>query len=177
MASINIVPWRAAQPNPVGGGIASGRDDGISIQRRLGLNSISGNSSNLSGIYSIVDYTTMLRMIVALLFVLAVPFMARAAESGEAQKIQYLIQSIANLKDAKFVRNGTEYGGDQAADHLRLKLKNAGERIKTAEQFIEYCATKSSQSGQAYTIRYSDGRVVESAVFLRARLSEYKPDQ
>jgi Family of unknown function (DUF5329) len=116
----------------------------------------------------------MFRTIVAVLFVIAVPLHLHAADNGEAQRIQYLIQSIADLKDAKFARNGSQYSAGQAADHLRLKLKNAGERIKTAEQFIDYCATKSSVSGKAYTIVYDDGRVVESATFLRGKLAGYK---
>lgn len=81
----------------------------------------------------------------------------------KSQKIDYLINAIATLGDAKFIRNGTAFDARTAADHLRLKLKNAGSRVRTAEDFIRYCASVSSVSGTPYQIRFADGRVVTSA--------------
>jgi len=91
----------------------------------------------------------------------------------ESQKIDYMISAIETLSDAKFVRNGTEYDAKTAADHLRKKLKYAGARVKSADDFIRYCATKSSMSGKPYEIHYSDGRVETSEAFLRQKLSEF----
>jgi hypothetical protein len=91
----------------------------------------------------------------------------------ENQKIDYLISAIEALSDAKFVRNDTEYDAKTAADHLRRKLKYAGSRVKSADDFIRYCATKSSMSGKPYEIRFSDGRVESSEAFLRQRLTEF----
>ena len=59
----------------------------------------------------------------------------------EKQKIDYLIATIEALDNAKFVRNGTAYDAKAAADHLRLKLKKTGSPVKTAEDFIRYCAS------------------------------------
>lgn len=103
---------------------------------------------------------------------------ADATPMTEEQKIEYLIGSVARLMDAKFVRNGAIHDARDAADHLRLKLRNAGSRVKTAEDFIRLCGTGSSVSGQPYQIRFDDGTVVASAVFLRAKLAELdKPAQ
>lgn len=88
----------------------------------------------------------------------------------QPQKIESLILSIQQLKNAIFIRNGSEYSAEKAAEHLRLKWKNAGARVKTAEDFIVYCATKSSVSGEKYKIRLADGQVVDSEVFLREKL-------
>jgi hypothetical protein len=92
----------------------------------------------------------------------------------ESEKIDYLITAIETLGSAQFVRNGTAYDAKAAAGHLRLKLKNAGSRIKTAEDFIRYCASVSSVTGTPYQIRFSDGRVVTSEAFLRQKLSEFR---
>jgi Family of unknown function (DUF5329) len=92
----------------------------------------------------------------------------------ESQKIDYLINAIATLEHAQFVRNGTAYDAQAAADHLRLKLKNAGSRVKSAEDFIRYCASVSSKSGVPYQIRFSDGTVVTSEAFLRNKLAEFQ---
>lgn len=89
----------------------------------------------------------------------------------EQRKIDFLINSVANLQGAVFIRNGMDYDSMQAADHLRVKLRYAGGQVKTAEDFIVYCATGSSISGERYRIRFADGRIVDSAAFLRERLA------
>jgi hypothetical protein len=91
----------------------------------------------------------------------------------ESKKIDFLISTIEALGDAKFVRNGTAYDAQTAANHLRRKLKYAGSRIKSADDFIRYCATASSMSGVPYQIRFSDGRVETSEAFLREKLADF----
>jgi len=104
----------------------------------------------------------------------AVPLGAAGAAvpANETERIEYLIQSIEQLSNAKFIRNGSTYDAKPAADHLRLKWREAGARIKTAQQFIELCASRSSVSGQPYRIRFADGSIVTSEAFLRAKLKE-----
>jgi hypothetical protein len=110
------------------------------------------------------------------------PARAVAANAGgtsqavlEQQKIDYLIASVAALKGASFIRNGTAYDAQHAAAHMQLKRRFAGGRISTAEQFIVYCATGSSMSGKPYTIRFADGHTLASASYLRARLAAFRP--
>ena len=54
-----------------------------------------------------------------------------------------------------------------------MKLHYAGGRVKTAEDFIVYCATGSSMTGETYQIKFADGRIVATAAFLRDKLAEY----
>jgi hypothetical protein len=89
---------------------------------------------------------------------------------SEQAKIQSLIASVEKLPGAVFIRNGTEYDGHKAAEHLRLKLKYAGKRVQTADQFITNLATGSSVTGKPYKIRFADGHTVESAVYFRDQL-------
>lgn len=89
---------------------------------------------------------------------------------SEQAKIQSLIASVEQLPGAVFIRNGTEYDAHKAADHLRLKLKYAGKRVQTADQFISNLATGSSMTGKPYQIRFADGHTVESAVYFREQL-------
>jgi hypothetical protein len=94
------------------------------------------------------------------------------AQASEDEKIDYLIATVEKLSGAKFIRNGSAYDAAAAADHLRLKRRNAGSRCKTAEDFIRWCASGSSMSGKPYRIRFADGTEVTSEAFLRARLKE-----
>ena len=110
--------------------------------------------------------------LIARLLAAALVLGALAAAPSESAKIEALIQSVAQLSNARFIRNGTAYDAKAAADHLRTKLENAGSRVKTAEDFIRYVGSTSSVSGKPYEIRYDDGRVVTSEAFLRARLAE-----
>jgi Rieske Fe-S protein len=89
---------------------------------------------------------------------------------SEAQKIQALIHSVETLQGAVFIRNGSEYDAAKAADHLRRKLDYAGDKVKTADQFIDKLATGSSMTGKAYQIRFADGRTIDSAVYFREQL-------
>lgn len=91
----------------------------------------------------------------------------------EQTRIEHLIATVGGLRDARFVRNGRGYDAIRAAEHLRGKLDYAGERVQTAEQFIDRCATASWLSRKKYVIRFRDGRVVETAAYLRARLEAF----
>ncbi|MDP1727009.1 MAG: DUF5329 family protein [Bacteroidota bacterium] len=75
---------------------------------------------------------------------------------SEEQKITQLINYIEKL-DAKFIRNGSEYTPVDAAKHLRMKREKAGKKIKTAKDFIDCIASKSSMSGEPYQIKYANG--------------------
>ncbi len=95
-----------------------------------------------------------------------------AMDYAEKAKIEYLISSINELKGAKFIRNGTEYDPAAASKHLRRKLQAAGNKISTAEEFIEYCATRSSMSGELYTIKMQSG-VVHAGTYFKEKLKSY----
>lgn len=110
---------------------------------------------------------------ILLAFFLPTVHAAHAQDAGETAKIQYLIKSIESLQGVKFIRNGNEYDSTRAADHLRYKLKKAGSRVKTAEDFIQLCS-KSYLSGEAYRMRYPDGTTITAETFFRQRLKEYK---
>jgi hypothetical protein len=96
-----------------------------------------------------------------------------AQDNSEKKKIEFLISSVENLKGAKFIRNGTEHDGKEAAEHLRMKLQNDVGKVKTADDFIRLCASKSYISGKPYLIRSSDGKTIQSEQYFREKLKEY----
>ena len=102
---------------------------------------------------------------------------AYAQDPAEAAKIRQLIAAVETLEGAQFIRNGRVYDAKAAADHLRLKLKTAGNRVKTADDFIRLCGSRSSLSGEKYRIRFADGTTVDSEVFFRTRLKTLPADK
>ena len=111
-------------------------------------------------------------LLCGLIFLVSIVSVA-ARDAREQQRIDYLMQSIGSLKGAVFIRNGTEYDAQAARAHLQAKLDYLGGRIKTAEQFVQYCASQSSTSHQPYTIRFADGKVVETSVYFAEQLREF----
>ena len=64
------------------------------------------------------------------------------------------------------MRNGEEHTPQEAADHLRSKWKQSGEKIKTKQAFIDHLATKSSMTGELYYVILKDRNKLPSAVWL-----------
>jgi 3-mercaptopyruvate sulfurtransferase SseA len=102
------------------------------------------------------------------------PGIVLAREAREQQRIDFLLHSVETAREIVFIRNGSEYDGTAAGKHLRDKLAYAGERVKTAEQFIQYCASESSMTHRKYTVRLADGRTVDSAVYFGGLLREWE---
>lgn len=89
-----------------------------------------------------------------------------APNAIEAARIERLIGYVEGQQQLKFVRNGSAYSAKDAAAFLRAKLGRMGSQVTTAQQFIEQIASRSSTSGEAYQIRFPDGRSVPAAQFL-----------
>lgn len=88
----------------------------------------------------------------------------------ENEKIEQLILAIQNLKSAQFNRNGTLYDAETASKHLKMKWNKAGNSIKTAEDFIDKIASKSSMTGTEYKIVYDNGKEITTKKFLYDKL-------
>jgi hypothetical protein len=78
----------------------------------------------------------------------------------ESQKVERLIQYIRSLKNATFIRNGSEHTCSEAAKHLQSKWEKHKDDIKSAKGFIEEIASRSGLSGQDYKVRFADGTVL-----------------
>jgi Family of unknown function (DUF5329) len=118
----------------------------------------------------------MSRLLAGAVLSFAVAARAAALAPVEQVRVEYLLSVVASLQDAQFIRNGKSYDSQAAVRHMRTKLHAAGSRVQTAEDFIRYCASQSSISGQPYEIRFADGRVAFSADFLSQKLREFDTD-
>jgi hypothetical protein len=114
--------------------------------------------------------------VLCLVLGLALAPVARAAPPAIAQaEINYLLGFIEDSA-CEFFRNGSWYDAKKAAAHLRDKYEMlaTGDRIHTAEDFIEEAATKSSLSGQPYQVRCSGDKAVATNQWLRDMLTRYR---
>ena len=107
-----------------------------------------------------------------MLMTLVVPFIALANPDHTDREIKHMMGYIASA-DCRFIRNGKEYGAEEARKHLQRKYEHARRWVKTAEDFIQHVATKSSMSGEPYKIRCNDQTML-CADWLRAELMRFR---
>jgi hypothetical protein len=114
----------------------------------------------------------MMRVIFAAFLILlqcAVPVRA----DSTADEIAYLLRFIRE-SPCTFIRNGSDYDGPAAADHVQEKYAHFKDEIKTAEDFIDRAATKSLLSGEPYHVRCEGGPEIAAAEWLRGVLHSYR---
>ncbi|MCP8899814.1 DUF5329 family protein [Gilvimarinus xylanilyticus] len=116
----------------------------------------------------------MLPKISVLVMALVISVSALAAERDE-KEIQYLIDYVAD-SGITFVRNGSEHSAIAAADHLQMKYERAGRYAKTAEDFIDNLASKSSITRRPYKVILSDGTRLNAEDWLYRALERYREE-
>lgn len=112
-------------------------------------------------------------LLAAVLALLVIPVSIFARDAHEQGRIDFLIHAVETSKGLTFARNGSEYDGLAAARHLRMKLDYAGERVKSAEEFIKHCASESSVTHRPYRVRTADGATVDAAIYFTEQLREF----
>jgi uncharacterized protein YacL (UPF0231 family) len=101
--------------------------------------------------------------------------------NGQVQATPQATQEIKGLLDfvehseCQFVRNGSEYPGPRAREHLEKKLNylEGKSMVNSAEDFIDLAATKSSRSDRAYEVRCSEG-VEPASTWLKRELQRQR---
>jgi hypothetical protein len=99
--------------------------------------------------------------------------LSSAAHADPLQdEIAHLIDFVRH-SSCIFIRNGSEYDGPKAADHVQAKYDYYKDEIKTVEDFIERAASKSMLSGKPYQVR-CDGKTEPAADWIRTEDSAYR---
>jgi hypothetical protein len=81
-------------------------------------------------------------------------------------EINHLLQYI-ETSECSFIRNDNFYPGEKAVEHINKKYKHFLGRIQSAEDFIEYSATKSELTGKYYYVKCPDQCPEHSRVRLK----------
>jgi len=88
-------------------------------------------------------------------------------------QIERLIAEV-RAADVVFIRNGVEHDPSAAADHLERKRRAAGDEVRTPEDFIRVCGSRSSLTGKPYEVRLRDGTVLPSQEWLSSLLEDLR---
>ena len=102
--------------------------------------------------------------------------LSTAAFADTQNEIAHLLDFVANTA-CKYERNGTIYDGVEAQIHIKKKYHYFIDKIKSAEDFIKYSATRSTMSGKKYKILCADTPVQNSEDWLLEELKKFRQSQ
>lgn len=92
--------------------------------------------------------------------------------AGTTEEIASLLLFVEQ-SGCTFIRNGKHYDAPEARKHIEKKYNYFKDRIHTAEEFIQYSATKSTMSGQPYRV-VCNGVGMTSSDWLLAELDKVR---
>ena len=95
---------------------------------------------------------------------------AAAPSADEHQRIQTLIQRVEKMTTMSFLRNGTAHTAAEAAQHMQAKYAHFKNKIATAEDFVDLCASRSEMTGKPYMVKMGDAAPVEAGTYLKEEL-------
>jgi hypothetical protein len=87
--------------------------------------------------------------------------------------IQYLLKHVAD-SGLTFIRNSERHDAAYAAGHMNSKYEYFRDKIKTPEDFIQRCASKSLMSGKPYLVVLENGEEVRTDAWLLSALTVYR---
>jgi hypothetical protein len=109
---------------------------------------------------------------IAFLIIAIIVIAPLESQADTELEIKHIIEYIESSK-CTFIRNGKEYNTKEALEHILNKYEYTKRWIKSAEDFIEYTASKSSMSGRPYTVRCDGGEFL-SAEWLLKELERFR---
>jgi len=103
---------------------------------------------------------------------------AQAAVDAKAQREITQLLDFVEHSDCRFIRNGSEYPGNEARAHLQKKLDYLENKdlVSSAEDFIERAASKSSMSGKPYQVSCPGGKQ-DTGAWLNTELKRLRQAQ
>jgi hypothetical protein len=112
------------------------------------------------------------RAAAGLFFLLMMMFFHISSAAGPNEEIASLLLFVEQ-SGCTFIRNGKQYNAPEARQHIEKKYNYFKDQITTAEEFIEYSATKSTMSGKAYRV-VCNGVGLNSSDWLLAELDKLR---
>jgi len=71
-------------------------------------------------------------------------------------------------------RNGDKHSGSEGVEHIQNKYDYFRDKIKNTEDFIKYSATKSTMSGEYYTVICPGDKSIKTEDWLLVELKRFR---
>lgn len=99
-----------------------------------------------------------------------------SAFASTQDEINHLLEFVASTQ-CQYERNGERHDGSEAVTHIKRKYDYYADEVETAEDFIQYAATKSALSGRYYQVHCANKDPMKSHDWLLIELSHYRSTQ
>ena len=93
--------------------------------------------------------------------------------SNQVDEVSYLLAFVKN-SGCTINRNGTDYPAKKGVGHIENKYDYFRDDIQNTENFIEYSATKSTMSGDYYTVTCPGKKTIKTKDWLLTELQKYR---
>lgn len=93
--------------------------------------------------------------------------------ADQVKEVAHLLQFVEN-SGCVIERNGTEHEAKEAVEHIQKKYDYFRDDIKNTEDFISYSASKSTMSGNFYTVKCRGVENMRTQDWLLQELQSYR---
>jgi len=114
----------------------------------------------------------MLFCAIAVMALLSVPALNADVPDSQQHEVLHLLEFVRTTS-CRLERNGKQYNGAEAFDHIQKKYRHFRDEITNTEQFIEKSATRSAVSGAYYYI-HCGGNNRKTGGWLLDELARYR---
>ena len=92
---------------------------------------------------------------------------------GQKAEVEHLLDFV---RDSGCVidRNGSRHPGNEAVNHIRRKYDHFRNKIKSTEDFIDFSASRSTLSGEAYEVTCLGMRAIGTRRWLLEELESFR---
>ncbi len=92
---------------------------------------------------------------------------------NQLKEVNHLLAFVKN-SGCIINRNGTDYSAEKGISHIEMKYDYFRDDIKSTEDFIEYSATKSTMSGDYYTVACPGKKSINTQDWLMNELKRFR---
>ena len=96
--------------------------------------------------------------------------------ADQVKEVNHLLAFVKN-SGCIINRNGTDHPAEKGVSHIEMKYDYFRDDIKSTEDFIEYSATKSTMSGDYYTVSCPGKKIIRTQDWLMVELKQFRREQ
>ena len=93
--------------------------------------------------------------------------------AGQVKEVNHLLAFVKN-SGCVINRNGTDHPAVKGISHIEKKYDYFRDDINSTEEFIELSATKSTMSGDYYTVKCPGKKAINTQDWLLEELERYR---
>lgn len=93
----------------------------------------------------------------------------------QVKEVSHLLGFVKN-SGCIINRNGTDHPASEGVSHIEKKYDYFRDEINSSEEFIEYSATKSTMSGEYYTVSCPGKKIIKTQDWLLKELERFRSE-